>query len=575
MKKAFFGATCTLIFLMLSVVTKPVISQPQGTLHYCAKNFPISLNPQLSLDPEVSNTVSRLMFDTLVEIDTTTGRVVPSLADSWDISDNGRVYTLVLRPDVQFQAGVQGTQFVATRTMNADDVLFSYRRQARSDHPYHFVGDGKYPYFDGMQMNWNILALDKLDDYTIQFTLRNSDASFLYNLAMDFAVIQSKEYADYLIENQAMDKIDRVPVSTGAYQLAEQSSLGTEQRLLLKANPLYWKGELPYAFISVDVIADAAERDRAYLSGKCQLLSPVEGEQIGATMDRMGDGFTHKEIMNVLYLSYSTQRSFLDSQYTRQAITSVLNLPRVAAIALGRAGTYAQELVPASHWLFNPEPLPPLQFSESTQRFQAEALEKLQQVLRKRPLRVLVSKSSKRYLLNPKSTGADIVAQLNQAGIPAEMDLSEDDVFLQKTQHGNYDLALLGWSGENGDLDNFLAPLLSCSQVNANNRSQWCNEDVDRWLKDGKLITDNEQRKVIYKRILRRVANRQPIVPIAHAIQYFPKKSGLKPIYLDIRGGIRWQWFAFPSLQEKVEEEVVIEAPAVPAVTIEELRTIE
>ena len=334
MKKVFFDTICVLIFLMLSAVTRHAISQPQDTLHYCAKSFPVTFNPQLSLDQEMNNTVSRLMFDTLVEIDTKTGRVVPSLADSWDISDNGRVYTLVLRSDVRFQSGVQGTQFVATRTMNADDVLFSYRRQARTDHPYHFVGDGKYPYFDGMQMNWNILALDKLDDYTIQFTLRNSDSSFLYNLAMDFAVIHSREYANYLIENQAMSKIDRVPVGTGAYQLAEQSNSEGEQRLLLKANPNYWKGELPYAFISVTVIADAAERDRGYLNGRCELLSPVEGEEIGLTMNRMGNGFEHKETMNVLYLSYSTQRYFLDSQYTRQAITAALNLPKIAAIAM-------------------------------------------------------------------------------------------------------------------------------------------------------------------------------------------------------------------------------------------------
>ena len=82
------------------------------------------------------------------------------------------------------------------RDFNADDVLFSFNRQWKDDNPYHKVSGGAYDYFNDMGMPDSCKSIDKIDDYTVKFTLKEPNAPILANLAMDFATILSAEYAD-------------------------------------------------------------------------------------------------------------------------------------------------------------------------------------------------------------------------------------------------------------------------------------------------------------------------------------------------------------------------------------------
>lgn len=552
--------------------TVPVLGQGPS-LTFCVKALPRTANPQQSLQPEVINVISRLIYDTLIEIDTETGLPVPALAESWEISDNGRVYTFGLRQDVRFQEQVVASRFQPTRLLTADDVLYTFRRQARVNHPYHWVGQGRYPYFTGMQLDWNLLAVDKLDPYTVQFTLRNPDAGFIYDLAMDFAVIQSEQYSEAMLHRQHMEIVDQVPVGTGAYQWAEKVD---SQTLTLYANPLYWKGDLDYQKITIKAIPDTAERSNAYLRGDCHLLAPVEGEALGDSMDLLGDKFPHQPKMELLYLSFSTQHSVFSDTNARRAVNEIINKRSLALAGLGRAAITSQELIPLAHWLFADDKPDPIRFSGSDQERADKAYRSLQQTFANKPLRVLVSNKSRPYLLNPISAGEVVVDQLNAAGIFSTLEVLPHNEFLHRTQYGIYDIALIGWSGENGDLDNFLYPILSCTQVKGNNRSQWCDTDVERWLKEGRLETDFAARAQIYRRILRRVANQIPIIPIAHTAQYLPRRAELRAVNLDIRGGLRWHWFVFSPflIEEPTVVEPVVEV-AIPEVTIEELRTLE
>ena len=90
------------------------------------------------------------VFNQLVEFERGTTNVVPGLAESWEVSPDGMTITFNLRKGVKFHSGVNG--FTPTRDFNADDVLFSFERQWKADHPYRKVSGGAYDYFNDMDM---------------------------------------------------------------------------------------------------------------------------------------------------------------------------------------------------------------------------------------------------------------------------------------------------------------------------------------------------------------------------------------------------------------------------------------
>ena len=90
-----------------------------------------------------------------------TTKVVPGLAESWEVSDDGLEYTFHLRPGVKFHTT---DYFTPTRDFNADDVVFTFERQLKKDHPYFDYAGGNWEYFNGMSMPDIVKSIAKVDD---------------------------------------------------------------------------------------------------------------------------------------------------------------------------------------------------------------------------------------------------------------------------------------------------------------------------------------------------------------------------------------------------------------------------
>ena len=127
------------------------------------------------------------------------GKVEAALAESWTISDDGKTLTFKLRPGIKFHSGVNG--FTPTRDLTAEDVIWSFDRQWKPDHPFAKVSGGSYDYFNDMSMPDLLESVAKGDDdLTVVIKLKKPNAPILANLAMDFATIHSAEYAKYLLD---------------------------------------------------------------------------------------------------------------------------------------------------------------------------------------------------------------------------------------------------------------------------------------------------------------------------------------------------------------------------------------
>lgn len=99
------------------------------------------------------------------------------------------------------------------------------------------MSGGSYEYFEGMGLPDLISEVKKVDDNTVQFVLTRPESPFLADLAMDFASILSKEYADNMLKAGTPEKVDLNPIGTGPFQLLQYQK---DSRILYKAFPGYW-----------------------------------------------------------------------------------------------------------------------------------------------------------------------------------------------------------------------------------------------------------------------------------------------------------------------------------------------
>src|SRR5882724_11827457 len=211
-------------------------AQAASTLRYCSEGSPEGLSPQL-YDTGTTLDAVRPVFNRLVEIKFGTTDPEPALAEKFEVADDGLSYTFHLRKGVKLQT----TKFFKpTRAMNADDVVFSFNRMLDKANPYHDVGGGTYAYFEGMGMPDTLKSVEKIDDMTVKITLTHPEAPFVSEIAMEWASILSKEYADKLAAENKKDQIDQMPIGTGPFSFV---SYEKDAVIRYEANKDYWRGK--------------------------------------------------------------------------------------------------------------------------------------------------------------------------------------------------------------------------------------------------------------------------------------------------------------------------------------------
>lgn len=204
-------STFTMITLALAALTVSSTVAAK-TLVYCSEGSPENFNPQLYTSGTSVDASAVPVYNRLVDFKPGTTELVPSLAESWEVSEDGKVYTFHLRKGVKFHSN---KLFTPTRDFNADDVIFSFMRQKDVNHPYHNVSNGSYSNFESLEFGSLITAIDKIDDRTVRFTLAHPEAPFVADLAWYFASILSAEYADAMLKAGTPEKVDMQPIAPG------------------------------------------------------------------------------------------------------------------------------------------------------------------------------------------------------------------------------------------------------------------------------------------------------------------------------------------------------------------------
>ncbi len=457
-------------------------AQAAGSVTYCSDGAPEGFDVA-QYETVVTNDAAGLtIYDTLLRMKPGTTEVVPGLAERWDISADGLVYTLYLRKGVKFHTTAW---FKPTREMNADDVLWSINRINDKKHPAHGMARNGYPYWAGMSMPSLLKSVSKVDDYTVRITLNRPEAPFIANLTMTaLASVYSAEYAEQLQKAGKLEQVNTQPIGTGPFVF---KSYQKDAVIRYTANASYWGGAPKIDNLIFAITPDPAVRIQRIKAGECQ-VGVVRGDNAQSFEGDARTGIVRSSPLVTSYIAPNSKHRFLSDKRFREALSLAIDR---GSLVQSVYGGYA---VPAGSFL------PPGIWSHDARLKNTQNVERAQQLVKASGYdgSELVLFATARQ--GDVKRGVELMqADWARVGVKVSVQLMELGELYKRTGKGEHDLAFLSWFGDNGDPDNFLTPNLSCAAVEGGgNKGQWCNKAFDDLLAAARATADVRKRTEIY-----------------------------------------------------------------------------
>jgi dipeptide transport system substrate-binding protein len=503
---------------------------PNKTLVYCSEGSPAGFDPaQYTTGTDfTANTFT--VFNRLVEFERGGTRIEPGLAERWEVSPDGKTYTFHLRHGVKFQT----TEFFKpTREFNADDVVFTFERMLDPNQPFRKAYPATFPYFTDMGLDKLIKHIEKVDPYTVRFELNEVNAPFIQNMAMQYASIQSAEYADQLLKQGKAAEINQKPVGTGPFIFRSYTKDAT---IRFDGNPDYWKPDaVKISKLIFSITTDSSVRAQKLKRGECQVMSFPKPADLGSLKSDSNIQMASQPGFNLGYLAYNVQHKPLDKLEVRQALDMAINKKAIVESVYQGAGQLATNPMPPTQWSY-----------DKNQKVQSYDPDQAKKLLAKAgfangfDITLWAMPVQRPYNPNARLMAEMIQSDWAKIGVRAKIVTYEWGEYIKRAHAGEDDTMLIGWTGDNGDPDNWLGTLLGCEAVNGNNFSKWCYKPFEELVQKGRTTTDQAARTKVYEEAQRIFAQELPFSPIAHSTVYQPTTKSVIDMKIDPLGYSRF-----------------------------------
>ncbi|MCO7566657.1 ABC transporter substrate-binding protein [Pseudomonas sp. S 311-6] len=447
------------------------------------------------------------IFNRLVDFKPGTTDIQPALAKSWEISPDGLTYTFHLREGVKFHTT---DYFKPTREFNADDVLWSLRRQLDPNHPWHDKTSVGYPYFESMAFKELLKSVDKTDDHTVVITLTRPEAPFLRDLAMAFTSIYSAEYGDQLLNTGKTRDLNSKPIGTGPFVFQRYNK---DAQVRYKPNPDYFRGKPPADALIFAITPDNNVRLQKLRANECQVALYPKPDDVPSIKTDPKLKVAETEALVTGYIAMNTERKYLNDVRVRKAINMAFDrTPHVDQLFGQGNALVAVNPYPPSMIGFNDENRNPPRDLDK-----ARALLKEAGVPEGTVLTLFTRNGGGPTNPNPRLSAEMLQSDLAEIGIKLDIRMMEWAEMLRRAKKGEADMVSTGWASDNGDPDNFLGPLLSCEAArNGENYARWCNPKFQELITRAREVIDNDERARLYAEALAVYDDDQPWISMAH-----------------------------------------------------------
>ncbi|MBV8601740.1 MAG: ABC transporter substrate-binding protein, partial [Candidatus Eremiobacteraeota bacterium] len=361
------------------------------------------------------------------------------------------------------------------------------------------------------------LILDVKADSPSQVTLKLARpfGPFLRNLAMP-----SFAFGSPAAIKADIVAFDHKPVGSGPYQLREWVK---DDHIALSANP-GWRPQPAYTTVIVRDIPDQATSVLEVQKGDIDGLADLRPDDAANLAKQRGIAIYRQPSNNVSYLAMNFERKPFADARVRQAIAYALDIPAIVKAFYGKGAVVADQWLP-------PEMLGSDPALKAYPRNVAKAKALLAQAgfAHGFSTDLFFGTAPRPYMPEPQRIAEAMQANLKEAGINVTLQPFEWGVFLEKIKNGDHPMCLIGWTGDNGDPDNFLYPLLDKDSAvkGGQNYSFWRDDAFHALMLRGQSTIAEGERAKIYARAQRMVHDVVPAIPLVHTTVPFAMKSNV------------------------------------------------
>lgn len=471
-------------------------------------------------------TVAQNVFNRLVETGNDANglmEIQPSLASSWEVSEDGRTYTFHLRENVTFSNG---------SPLTASDVKYTFVRllthpeSCNRDIADQIVGaqaleSGKAEDLEGLKV---------LGDFDFSITLEQPFEAFLACLSMPGASILDEETT-----RQAGDRFGKTPewtVGTGSFILWKWIP---EERMLLTANQDCWQKAPRCEGLDLRFITDSREIRRMFENGEIDVLDLDEvgnAAEFFLHGDLYQDRLFHCQRIGITYIALNETIEPLNDVRVRKAMQLSLDRALLLAAVYGGRGTVENGIYPHGLYGFNPS-LPGIPYDpETAQRLLEEA---------GYPdgfdLTVSVNSSSTRWELAVLRLAASMWGKI---GIRAKIDVTRESEFMRLRKNGRLACYTALWTADYNDPDNFLYTFYGDRENTVFRSLCYSREDIMERVRLARTIVDPDERIREYQDLERIIVQEDAAwIPLYSRLRYYVTSERLEGIQASWNGSVK------------------------------------
>ncbi len=447
-----------------------------------------TLDPAGQTTTTVSNIV-RFMVESLFTIDVD-GSVKPLLAESYEVSTDGKEYLIKLRKNVRFQ---DGTPF------NATAVKLTFERLLDPN-----VNVPARAYYKIIQ------KVEVIDTYTVKFILKEPYAPFITVLAFTQSGILSPKAVFEL-----GSKISTAPqnVGTGPYKFKEWVK---GDRIVLVRNDNYWNGTPYFSELVFKVVPDAQTRIAMLLAGDLDLIIQPPATDVNILRQRSDVKVVSVASNRVMFIGINTQWGPFKDVRVRRALNYAVDKEAIVKNVLFGLGQVMDSVLPT--YSLGYVKLGPYTYDP------AKAKELLKEAGYPNGFKVTLVTPSGRYLFD-KQVAEAIAQDLRKIGLEVEVRTYDwptyVSILLAPLNKTELQLFLLGWSPGSPDPHFYLYQRFHSTQITPNgfNNFFYANAEVDKLLDEGVKVMDFNLRVEIYRNVSKLIWEDAPNIFLY--IQYF------------------------------------------------------
>lgn len=462
--------------------------------------------------------VNKLVFDGLIT-NNEKGEPIPNVAESYEVSEDGKTYTFKLNKGIKFTNGQE---------LTAKDVAFTFTSICdpgydgpRMDAVNNLVGYEEYNKGDASSVE----GIKVIDDYTISFTNKNTDAAGIWNFG--YGIMPESVYKFEKGNFQAVKDKLLEPVGSGAYKFVH---FKPGQEVKFEKNADYWKGEpkIPYVVMKVtnaqtllqELMAGTVDIDR--VGAKPENIDPLKQAGFLNLDLYMKNGYGY------MGLNYGSDK--VKDPKVRQALLYGLNREGfMQSYYQGYGQVYNSHILPTS-WAYNPD-VPKYEYNP----------EKAKELLDEAGWKDTNGNGVRdkdgvelelQWLTYTGSKYVDALIPIvqqswEQIGVKVTPELMEFGTMMDKVNNREYDIFNGAW---NLSIDPDPSGIFAISQdvPGGFNNIGWRNEEADKLLKEGKGTTNQEDRKKAYAEWQLKFSEDVPYILLGDAQEMFASNSRVK-----------------------------------------------